>query len=136
MGCVVTKMRILNELLPFTLDNGNEGRTKHFGASAARRKKYERQLRELGQVRIPFQRQVDVVVTRILGPRQQLMDSTSLGRGNWKEIEDALVACGWFVDDGPQQIRCTLFLQDDSRRDIGPAVRIEIYEAGDVRVAE
>lgn len=129
-------MKILSELLSFTLANGNEGRTKHFGASAARRKKYERQLRQIGQVRIPLTRQVDVVVTRILGPRQQLMDSTSLGRGNWKEIEDALVACGWFTDDGPKQIRCTLFLQDDSRRDIGPAVLIEVYEAGDVRVIE
>ena len=129
-------MKILSEILPFTLDNGNEGRTKHFGAAATRRKKYERQLRQLGQVRIPLTRQVDVVVTRILGPRQQLMDSTSLGRGNWKEIEDALVACGWFADDGPRQLRCTLFLQDDSRRDIGPAVLIEVYEAGNVRVIE
>ena len=129
-------LEILSELLPIELTNGNEGRTKHFGASAARRKKYERLLRQIGQVRIPLAKQVDVVVTRVLGPRQQLMDSTSLGRGNWKEIEDALVACGWFVDDGPKQIRCTLFLQDDSRRDIGPAVLIEIFETGSVRVVE
>lgn len=77
---------------------------------------------------------MDVVVTRILGPRQQLMDSTSLGRGNYKELEDALVACGWFTDDGPEFIRHTLFKQDATRRDIGPATMVEVYEAGAIQV--
>lgn len=129
-------MLLLRETIPIALTNGNEGRTKHFGASAARRKKYERQLRQLGFVREPFTCQVDVVVTRILGPRQQLMDSTSLGRGNYKELEDALVACGWFVDDSPEFIRYTLFRQDSTRRDLGPATMIEVFEAGAIKIWE
>lgn len=129
-------MLLLREILPIALTNGNEGRTKHFGAAAARRKKYERQLRELGFVREPFTCCVDVVVTRILGPRQQMMDSTSLGRGNYKELEDALVACGWFVDDSPKWIRYTLFRQDSLRRDLGPATMIEVFEAGAIKIWE
>jgi len=127
-------MLLMREILPVELTNGNEGRTKHFGQSASRRKKYEKQLCQLGLVREPFPCCVDVVVTRILGPRQQLMDSTSLGRGNWKEIEDALVACGWFVDDSPKHIRHTLFRQDALRRDIGPATMIEVFKAGAIRI--
>ena len=127
-------MLLLRETLPIVLTNGNEGRTKHFGASASRRKKYERQLRQLSLVREPFTCQVDVVVTRILGPRQQLMDSTSLGRGNYKELEDACVACGWFTDDSPEFIRYTLFRQDSTRRDLGPATMIEVFEAGAIKI--
>ena len=129
-------MLLLREMLPIALTNGNEGRTKHFGAAASRRKKYERQLRQLGLVRHPFDMQVDVVVTRILGPRQQKMDSTSLGRGNYKELEDALVACGWFADDGPEWINYTLFRQDATRRDIGPATLIEVFKAGAIKIWE
>lgn len=129
-------MLLLREMLPITLTNGNEGRTKHFGAAASRRKKYELKLREMWLIRKPFECQVDVVVTRILGPRQQLMDSTSLGRGNYKELEDALVACGWFVDDGPEWINYTLFRQDATRRDIGPATLIEVFEVGAIKIWE
>lgn len=129
-------MLLLREMLPIALTNGNEGRTKHFGQAANRRKKYELKLREMWLIRKPFECQVDVVVTRILGPRQQKMDSTSLGRGNYKELEDALVACGWFVDDGPEWINYTLFRQDATRRDIGPATLIEVFEVGAIKIWE
>ena len=68
-------------------------------------------------------------ITRILGKGQRLWDSSSIGRGNWKEIEDALVAIGWFHDDGPKWITETRFFQDAGQRQNGPAVRVRIDAA-------
>lgn len=117
---------LLDEVLPIVLSNANDGRTKHFGASASRRKKYER----LIFVREPLDEPVVIVVTRILGPRQRLMDTSSLLRGSYKELEDAMVACGWFHDDKPEWIAATIARQDAGRRQDGPATRITAYEAG------
>ena len=116
-------------ILPFELTNSNSGRGYHWGGSAKLRKKFERDLRALGLTRKPFTFPVIVHVTRILGPRQALWDSSSVGRGNWKEIEDALVACGWFTDDGPKYIRDTRFHQDATRRPQGPAIEVIILDA-------
>lgn len=76
----------------------------------------------------PFSFPVNITVTRILGNGQRLWDSSSIGRGNWKEIEDALVAVGWFVDDGPKYIKRTTFEQDASQRELGPIIRVDIYK--------
>lgn len=112
--------------LPFELTNGNDGRGSKWFSSAKIRTKFEKTLRQMGLTREPFDRPVTVTVTRILGPRQSLWDSSSIGRGNWKEIEDALVACGWFADDGPKYIHRTTFDQDATRRGDGPAVMVQI----------
>ena len=112
--------------LPFELTNGNDGRGSKWFSSAKLRTKFEKQLRQLGMVREPFTFPVIVTVTRILGPKQSLWDSSSIGRGNWKEIEDALVACGWFHDDGPKFITRTNYEQDAARRCEGPSIEIKI----------
>ena len=122
-------------IIPIALTNENQGRTKHFGAAAARKKKYLKQLAALGFNRKPFERRVDIVVTRILGPGQRLMDSSSLLRGNWKEIEDALVQLGWFHDDDTYWIRLTLAMQDVDHRHLGPAIRMDVYEAGAICIS-
>ena len=46
---------------------------------------------------------------------------------NYKELEDALVAIGWFHDDSPKWITETRFYQDASRRDQGSSIEIQIY---------
>ena len=115
---------MLSVVLPIELTNGNDGRTKHFGQSAQRRKMYVRRLCNLKKV--PFDVPVNVVVTRILGKNQRLWDYSSGLRGNWKEIEDALVELGWFVDDGPKWIKGVYFRQDVSRRPLGPSTRVEV----------
>ena len=97
--------------LPFELTNGNDGRGSKWFSSARLRKQYEADLRLLGMRREPFDHPCKVEVTRVLGKGQRLWDSSSIGRGNWKEIEDALVACGWFHDDGPRWITETTFKQ-------------------------
>ena len=113
-------------ILPIKLTNSNSGRGHHWGASAAFRDKVEKKLRTLGLARSPFAMPVSITVTRILGKGERLWDSSSILRGNWKEIEDALVAIGWFVDDSPKHIVWTNGRQDDTRREKGPAVELEI----------
>ena len=110
-------------ILPFVLSNKNGGRSSHWGSSAKERKSFESKLRILGFKRttpLPFP--VEVVVTRILGPKMSKWDSSSCGRGNYKELEDALVACGWFQDDSIKYITNTDFRQDDTRRKGGAFV--------------
>lgn len=117
---------MLDITLPIELTNGNDGRGNKWFSSAKVRKKIEQQLRALSLERTPFDVPVRVCVTRILGKGQRLWDSSSIGRGNWKEIEDALVAVGWFVDDGPKWIIETRFFQDDLQRENGPAIRVQV----------
>lgn len=121
---------LLERVVPIELTNGNDGRTKHFGQSAKRRKQYAKALRLLGWKREPFTIPVRVRVTRLLGKGQRFWDSSSCGRGNWKEIEDALVELGWFVDDGPKWIVATDFRQEKQKdKSLPPAVRVEVFEA-------
>lgn len=117
-------------LLPFELTNGNDGRGSKWFSSDKVRKQIEADLRKLRMVRTPFLFPVTVHVVRILGPGQRLWDSSSIGRGNWKEIEDALVACGWFTDDSPKFITMTTFDQTASRRFEGPAIEVIITQDG------
>lgn len=118
--------------LPFELTNGNDGRGNRWFSSAKLRKRFERDLRIMGlAMKNPLRFPVVVHVTRILGHGQRLWDSSSIGRGNWKEIEDALVAVGWFHDDGPKWIRETRFFQGG--REEKPAVLVEVFRADDAR---
>ena len=119
--------RVARLTLPIELTNGNDGRGSRWFSSAKVRKGIEALLRGLGYVCQPLDYPVIVHVTRVLGPRQSLWDSSSCGRGSWKECEDALVACGWFHDDGPKWIVETRFFQDPGQRTVGPATVVEIF---------
>jgi len=50
----------------------------------------------------------------------------------WRDAkpEDALVEAGWWWDDDVTWIRLVLGTQDPTRRELGPAVQIDVYEAG------
>ena len=112
---------LIDVILPIELTNGNDGRGSKWFSSAKVRKQVEAHLRTLEFTRAPFEAPVEVHVIRILGKNQRLWDSSSIGRGNWKEIEDALVVLGWFQDDSPKWITETRFFQDATRR--GPRPR-------------
>lgn len=116
--------------LPIELTNGNDGRGSKWFSSAKARDKIERDLRRMGFVRRPFDCPVIVRVTRMCGKGQRLWDSSSIGRGNWKEIEDALVVLGWFTDDGPNYITETQFRQVSQRisKREKPSVIVEVFE--------
>lgn len=127
MQATATGTCLLQIVLPFELTNGNDGRGSKWFSSAKLRTKYEAKLREMRQVRKPFGVPVIVHVTRLYGKGQRMWDSSSIGRGSYKEIEDALVVCGWFHDDSPKFIAETRFFQ---KRGYGrPEVLIEVFES-------
>lgn len=128
-------MTLHGSILPIDLTNGNDGRGGRWFRSSVRRKAVERDLFILGHSRKPFKQKVDIVVTRILGPGQRLWDADSIGRGSAKELIDALVALGWFHDDGPAHIRHCDYRQDATRRDIGPAVKVVVRVAAELPIA-
>jgi len=109
------------------MSNGNDGRGSKWFSSAKLRKAFEADIRHMRLTREPFSFPVIVRVTRILGKGQRLWDSSSIGRGNYKELEDALVACGWFHDDSPKWITETIFKQNPDDRGNGSAIEIEIF---------
>jgi hypothetical protein len=118
--------------LPIELTNNNTGRTQHFGRSASQRKKYERIIRTKFGQQVPFSSKVEIVVQRVLAARQRLWDFSSVLRGNWKEIEDALVACGFMHDDGPEYVGLCIGDQDAETRltSEGGFVRVYFLDAG------
>jgi len=120
---------VLNETLPIELTNGNDGQGGRWFNSANARKKLEVKLRQIYSKRVPFDFPVEVHVTRILGSNQRMWDSSSVLRGNYKQLEDALVVLGWFHDDSTKYITHTQGFQDATQRENGPAVKIEIFRA-------
>ena len=116
--------------LPVELTNGNDGRGSKWFSSAKIRKEVEAKLRTLGFERSePFPAPCRVEVTRILGKGQRLWDMSSIGRGNWKEIEDALVVLGWWKDDDPKNIYQVDFRQDATQKSAGPCIEVRVYAA-------
>ena len=117
---------LLRIRLPIELTNSNSGRSGTYHRSYQFRRQVELQLRAWGLTRRPFEFPVEVTVCRVLGPYQKLWDVSSGLRGNWKEIEDALVAVGWFHDDKPKWISDTRFKQISDDRKNGPSIIIEL----------
>ena len=121
-------MATIDITLPIELTNGNDGRQKNWYMPAAQRKRFENIISKLGHIRKPLAKPCRVTVTRILGKNQKLWDYSSILRGNYKELEDAAVACGWWHDDGPKWIVSCHGEQDATQRENGPAVRIVAVE--------
>ena len=113
--------------LAIELTNGNDGRGSRWFRSSNVRKAIERVLRNYGLEREPFAVPVVLRITRVVGAGQRLWDSDSIGRGNSKELIDALVAVGWFVDDGPKYIKETQFSQVIPKVRSDPSVVVEVF---------
>jgi len=107
------------------LTNRNDGQGRSWRMSANDRVKFRKRLQ--GYRREPFEAPVDVVLTRVLGRGQRLWDPDSIGRGNAKQLIDTLTELGWWHDDGPKYIRHVDYRQDDTRRQDGPAVLVEVF---------
>lgn len=102
--------------LPIKLTNNNDGQTRHYGMSANQRIKYEKLIRATFGQQKPINVPVHVLVVRVLGKGQRLWDYSSILRGNWKQIEDAMVACGFLHDDGPEYVNLAVGAQDNTDR--------------------
>jgi len=127
MSGTATETLLHSQWFDIDLTNGNDGRGSKWFSSAKLRKQFEAKFRSCGLERTPFDVPVTLTVTRVLGPGQRLWDASSCGRGSWKEIEDALVAIGWFRDDGPKWITEVRFRQHAGSRDRGPALIVEVF---------
>ena len=115
-------------VLPIELTNGNEGRSKHWAPAHKRRKEYELTIRSEYPHPKPVKTPVKLTVTRVLGKGQRRFDADSLGRGNAKEIIDALVAVGFLPDDGPKHVVEVDYRQDSVTRPEKPRTVVE-FEA-------
>lgn len=121
----ITTPRLLSVELPIKLSNNNAGRGHSFWKTKKDRDNYEATLRTLGHVYEPLDFPVYLRVTRLYCGRERAWDYSSGLRGSWKEFEDALVSCGWFVDDGPKWILGVVF---DQQKHNESATRIEIFD--------
>lgn len=124
---IIVRRPIVTELLPVELTNRNDGQGYSWHRTATEKKQLRLQLNHLK--RKPFNFRIDVVLTRILGKGQRFFDPDSIGRGNAKQIVDALTGLGWWVDDSAKHIDKFDYRQNGSQRENGPKVLIEIYQA-------
>ena len=119
---------VLSVILPIKLTNSNDGQGHTWHRTAKIRKDYGNCLKALGHVRKPFKRKVNFRITRILGNGQRLWDQSSVLRGSAKQLEDALVSCGWFVDDSPEWIGLVIGDQEVPKKRGLPQVKIEVFQ--------
>jgi len=124
----VAAQLLFSQELPIELTNKNDGQGRHWGGSANDRNRFEKIIKNQGLMRQPFDCPVILRVTRLLGLRQRLWDVDSVFRGNWKQIQDSLVACGWFTDDKPAYITDIRQRQIKDGRE-KPAILIEVFKS-------
>ena len=128
------------------LSNNNAGQGRSWHKSAKDRKDFDRKIADSMVVTYedskvyaaPFADTLSgtqltdllvLVVTRVLGKNQRLWDSDSVLRGSSKQLIDAIVATGLVADDSPKHIALCIGQQDNSRREDGPLIEIDFYEA-------
>lgn len=126
---ITTEDLIKKITLPIKLTNNNDGQTRHFGMSANQRKKYAKIIRAKFGQQQPFKERVLILVVRVLGKGQRLWDQSSVLRGNWKQIEDSLVECGFMQDDGPEFVSLAIGDQDNSDRTRESCTEVWFFKA-------
>lgn len=127
MILIAAKLLISIEL-PIKIKNGNDGRGYSFWKAKKFRDDYEAELRVLGHLYDPLDFPVYLRVVRLYSGNESEWDYSSILKGTWKELEDSLVACGWFVDDGPQWI---LGVVADQKKSDHSGTLIEIFDGRD-----
>jgi len=120
--------------IPYELTNRNTGRGSHWGNTAREKEEW---VRRLGKLPSPFfgvSFPCALVVTRILGPGQKFWDADSILRGNWKELQDAMVGAGWLEDDDSRYLSDVIPKQDKTRRSEGPSIEVCIIDPKTLRI--
>lgn len=134
--------------LPMKLKNNNQGQGHHWSGSHKERRIASEAVAEAlveyyptptssmtlrlsewlsGPHRECEYEKLGLVVWRVLGKRERLWDADSVLRGNYKQVQDALIEAGLAEDDSPAYIEWVLGRQDKERRDEGSCIEIEIY---------
>jgi hypothetical protein len=133
--------------IPMKLKNNNQGQGRHWSGSHKERRmateavanatvkyfpsttsEFTVGLSEwLTERHFDCDQKIGLVVWRILGKRERLWDADSVLRGNYKQIQDALIEAGLAEDDSPKYIEWVLGRQDDTIRDLGSKVLVEVY---------
>lgn len=114
--------------IPIELTNRNDGQGHHWSRTAKDKKRIAAILSTLPSPFFGVSFPCSLIVTRILGPGQRLWDNDSILRGNWKQVQDAMVGAGWLEDDDPRYLAETVGRQDKTRRDEGPAIEVCIVD--------
>lgn len=126
-GLIFASTPTIEITLPVNLKSQNTGRGNSWHNTASVRKKYERELCYDFR-REPFANPTAVLYTRICGKGQRAWDNDNLAIA-MKQLQDALVALDWWVDDSAKWIQCIGYRHDDTRRQDGPAVMVSVFEA-------
>jgi len=115
--------------LDWPLSNRNIGRGHGFRSTHNERQRLETLVDQIALPSGAPYRDVVLVVCRVLGPREKLWDPDSVGRGNAKELIDAMAACGWIEDDGPKHVRHVAYLQHNQRpRPLRNSTIVQVWE--------
>ncbi|MCP4165665.1 MAG: hypothetical protein GY759_07200 [Chloroflexi bacterium] len=115
---------VLDITLPVDLKTQNTGRGNRWFNSAKIRKQYEDSLADYR--REPLEYPVRLEYTRILGAKQRAWDADNVALAN-KQLQDSLVALGWFHDDSPKWIPVISYRNDSTQRIHGPALRVRAF---------
>ena len=118
-------MMLESVTIEMELSNGNNGQQKHWYESHKQRCQIEDFLKFTNRKRnCPYMTPVSLHIIRLYSGRQRAWDADSILRGNSKQLIDAMVAAGWFLDDSSKHI--TQVVGGQERGDIR-GVRIEIH---------
>lgn len=107
------------------LTNGNSGQQKAWYESHKQRRRIEDILvAEHRKRNCPYMTKVALNIVRLYSGRQRAWDADSILRGNSKQLIDAMVSAGWFLDDSTKYISQVVGSQEKGEV---RGVRIEIH---------
>ncbi len=116
---------MLKALLPIRLESKNISRRRHWAANHKKKQEFINAFWALGLTpRAPAPNcKQHLTITRVLGKREKLWDTSNGLGGSCSELIDSMKYCGFFVDDSDKYLTVE-FKQDDTRRHEGPATEI------------
>lgn len=137
---------LVRVIIQDNVSNNNNGQGNHWAGTAKAKKRIFSKCKKAEYFRyserrhlflpasikecsIPSRQAVNIIATRVLGPKQRLWDADSILRGEFKQVMDSLVQLGIIEDDGPKFVKHCLGMQDSTRRSDGPSFEVDFYEA-------
>lgn len=137
---------IIKIVVKAEVSNRNDGQGRHWSASSKARTRLfdacrdaefyrwnfdadDWELSDLKSCKIPSRQKVDILATRVLGPKRRMWDPDSILRGEFKQLLDSLVQLRVIEDDSSKYVGYVVGDQDPSRRHDGDSFELTFYEA-------